>query len=234
MPQDRNFLIASDGVSDVSDDNFSIDLLDKLPPLQRFIFIMHTAGEYSREEMSAAFKFDAKTIDMALKAEETNIQRIVRHAGQENVYEWMTDKILRGERNTAVPASVDQAVSDAIREAAAPCEKKKKRRILWIGAGVLAACLIAVVIAVVIASSRNGAAGSAAGSDTAEIGAAGSADSTSVSEGISSGTDSSLITEPVIDLDESLTYYADIAIENYGTIAPEEQPVMTAVAIRTE
>lgn len=77
MPQGRNFLIASGGdISDVSDDNFSFDVLNKLPPLQRFIFVLHTAGEYLPEEIAATFKFDVKTIGMALEAESTNIQRI--------------------------------------------------------------------------------------------------------------------------------------------------------------
>ena len=210
MPQGRNFLIPSGGdLSDVSDDNFSFDVLNKLPPLQRFIFVLHTAGEYLPEEIAATFKFDVKTIGMALEAESTNIQRIAHHTEHINVYEWMTAKLQSSTEKTIVPESVDKAVLDAIHAIAAPLEKKKKKRIYQIGAAVLAVCLLVIGIFVIV-SLNNGA--------ETNLGTTGNDDSTLTSDLTSDETNSSLITEPVIDLDESLTYYADIAIEDYGTI----------------
>lgn len=196
VPQGQNFLIAfGSDISNVSDDNFSFDVLNKLPPLQRFIFVLHTAGEYLPEEIAATFKFDVKAIGMALEAESTNIQRIAHHTEHKNVYEWMTARLQNSTEKTIVPQSVDKAVLAAIHAIAAPLEKKKKKRICQIGAAVLAVCLLVIGIFVIL-SLNHGA--------NMDLGTTGSDDSTLTSNLTLEENDSSLITEPVAAWDELL------------------------------
>ncbi len=43
--------------------------------------------------------------------------------------------------------------------------------------------------------------------------------------------DPAIISEPVIDLDETLTYYADIEIADYGTVTVELDPTAAPVTV---
>ena len=64
-----------------------MELLGKLPDLQRFIFVMHTVGDYLPEQIASSFKYDMNTVSIALEAEKTNIERTTRHFGEKQSYE---------------------------------------------------------------------------------------------------------------------------------------------------
>lgn len=207
IPHNRNFLIAGDSTIAKDTENVSEEVLCKLPALQRFIFVLHTVGDYLPEQIASTFKFDMKTVSIALDAEKTNIERLIKHLGNDYSYEFVLESIRDLEEDTEVPSTLDERVGMVIDNIATPIEKKKKKQITIIGASVLVG--IFLIVGIVLLATR----------DTTNTDYT-SGDDTTVSD-TDTTADTSIISEPVIDLDESLTYYADIEIADYGTITVE-------------
>ena len=204
-PQNRNFLVA--GNTSGSDDcgNTPADILEQLPPLQRFIFVLHNVGDYSPEQIASTFRFDIKTVDLALKAERPNVERIMQCSDESTqAYEKIIGAMRDGEEAVQVPTVVDDRAAAVIDGIAAPLEKKKKKRITLIGVTALAVCvLVAGIVALV--TRDNGVSTTAAAGDAADTAYTPAA------------------------LDETLTYYADIAIADYGTITVQLDPVSAPI-----
>lgn len=203
-PNNRNFLISSDSTVSGNTENTAMELLDKLPDLQRFIFVMHAVGDYLPEQIASSFKFDMKTTSIALEAEKTNFERITRNLDEKQTCESVSSALRDGEDKIDYPNSIDEKVKAVIDGIAAPIEKKKKKKITIIGISVLVS--IFLIAGIVLAVTH----------DTANTDFT-SGDDTTVSD-TGATADASVISEPVIDLDETLTYYADIEITDYGTI----------------
>lgn len=214
IPQNRNFLIAVNKDVAIGTDNISGDILAQLPPLQRFILVLHSVAEYLPEQIASTFKFDMKTIGLALEAERTNIERAVRYGGEnDHSYEWVISTIRDGEEKANVPESVDKHAAAIINSIAAPIEKKKKKQITMIGAISLAVCILIIGIIAVATTGNNST--TTSGDDTTVTDTE-STDETDDTEETSDTTETTTYTPTA--LDESLIYYADIEIENYGTI----------------
>lgn len=207
IPHNRNFLIAGDSTIAKDTENVSEEVLCKLPALQRFIFVLHTVGDYLPEQIASTFKFDMKTVSIALDAEKTNIERLTRHLGSEYSYETVLESIRNAEEDAEVPSVLDERVGMVIDNIATPIEKEKKKRMTIVGVSVLVGILL--IVGIVLLATR----------DTTNTDST-SGDDTTVSD-TDTTADTSIISEPVIDLDESLTYYADIEIADYGTITVE-------------
>ena len=207
IPHNRNFLIAGDSTIAKDTQNVSEEVLYKLPALQRFVFVLHTVGDYLPEQIASTFKFDMKTVSIALDAEKTNIERLIRHLGSEYSYETVLESIRNAEEDAEVPSVLDERVGMVIDNIATPIEKKKKKRMTIVGVSVLVGILL--IVGIVLLATR----------DTTNTDST-SGDDTTVSD-TDTTADTSIISEPVIDLDESLTYYADIEIADYGTITVE-------------
>lgn len=115
-----------------------------------------------------------------------------------------------------MPPDADSFVFELIDSIASPAEKKRKRKAAAISAVVVVICAAAALTVFLAVGGQN----SPTSSDS------GSSDSSGET------TDSSVISEPVIDLDDSLTYYADIDIADYGTVTvkldQEAAPVTVA------
>lgn len=207
IPYNRNFRIAGDQTTSGNESGGVAGILDRLPELQRFILVLHTAGEYLPEQIASTFKFDMKTVGMALDAEKENIERIARRAGESGPsYEAVVEQIRQEEKETAVPAAVDAHAAAVIDGIASPVEKKKKKRMTRIG-------IIALILCLCIAG---GIWLAFRPSDTEDAGAGDSSASDTESTGDSS--DSADTTYTPEALDAELTYYADIEIADYGTV----------------
>ena len=184
-----------------------MELLGELPDLQRFIFVMHVVGDYLPEQIASSFKFDMKTVGIALEAEKTNIERATRHLAEKQTYETVSGVLRGGEDEVDFPEVLDEKVKAVINGIATPIEKKKKKQIAIIGASVIAAILL--IVGIVFLATR----------DTTDTDYT-SGDDTTISD-TDVTTDASVIYDPLIELDETLTYYADIEIADYGTITVE-------------
>jgi hypothetical protein len=205
IPSGRNFLMSGAITPPEKTDNPVADVLNSLPELQRFLLVLHTAGGYTPDQIASAFKFDMKTVDLALDAEKANIERVVSQGeGSGRPYESIVEDIRHGELTVRVPDVVDAHAAAVIDGIAAPMEKKRKKRIAVIGitAAAVCLCIIGIVFLAVHLSDTSSAAG---GEDT-------------TSDGTVSTDSSADTTYTPAALDESLTYYADIEIADYGTV----------------
>lgn len=204
IPHNRNFLIAGDSTIAKDCEDVGEEVLCKLPALQRFIFVLHTVGGYLPEQVASAFKFDMKTISIALDAEKTNIERLTKHLENKSSYEAILEDIRDGEDDIDIPDMLDERVGTVINSIATPIERKKRKQITVVSVSVLVGILL--IVGIVLLATRD-TTGTTSTSD----------DDTTVSD-TDTTTDTTIISEPVIDLDENLTYYADIEIADYGTI----------------
>lgn len=213
IPQNRNFLIAGDKTVSVSFETVSTELLESFPSLQRFILVLHSVGEYLPEQIASTFKFDMKTVGLALEAERTNVERVTRNSAEiKQSYESAIGSIRNGEEKAKLPASVDEHALSVIDGIATPIEKKKKKKIAIIGVIALTVCVL--TIGIIALATRDNSTTVTSGDDT-------TVSDTDTSDGTTDETAASVISSPVIDLDETLTYYADIEIADYGTITVE-------------
>ncbi len=200
IPPYRNFLIVGDNNATEGSEKPSVEFLKLFPPLQRFIYVLHIVGEYLPEQIADIFKLDMKTIGLALDVEQTNIERAVCRLGEnKNTYKWVLGMLHDREKQIKIPSSVDERIAAVIDTIATPIEQKKKKQLTIIG--IVAAVVCTLVIGIVVLASRV----------TTTIGEDDTVDA----------AETLLIDEPVIDLDETMTYYADIEIANYGTITIE-------------
>lgn len=189
----------------------SLSILKGLPVLHRYILVLHVVGEYLPEQIAGAFKFNMKTVGIALESEQTNVERILHKLNTDSIsYSDVIEQLRAGKDHTEVPASVDEYAAAVIDNIAKPIEKKARKRMMTIGAAVLAAAALIVGIVLFAISGSNQ---SAALGDETSV-----ADTSEADESDESG-DSSVISSPVLDLDETLTYYADIEIADYGTVS---------------
>ena len=221
LPQKQNFLITDKITLPDSGEKTSVAAIKSLPVLHRYIFVLRNVAGLSPEQTADMLKFDIKTLTLALKAEEQNISRIAgKRLGTDLTYSDFIEEINSAEKEAGVPQAADDAVLDTIDSIASPTEKKRKRKTAVISAIVVVICAAALTVFLAFGGQN-----SPVSTDS------GSSDSNSSDSG-SETTDSSVISEPVIDLDDSLTYYADIDIADYGTITvkldQEAAPVTVA------
>ncbi len=204
IPPKQNFLVNTEGKLNKEYPVVTIEALKHLPDLQRFILVLHSVGVYLPEQIASTFKLDMKTVGMALEAENININRILSFMKETDIdYPSFIELLKDGEEEIDFPEEVDTYAYTTINNIAGPIEKKRKNLIIKICAGILA---VIILIGGIVMISLNG--------DKTTT----TSDTGSSSDTVSDSTDSSVITEPVIDLDETATYYADIEIENQGTI----------------
>lgn len=193
VPSNKNFLVPFNSTTE----NLQ-DMLSQMPPLQRYLFVLHTAGDYDKLQLARTFKFDLKVINLALDGEKKNIARALPPEACDTLIQEFVDGI----KTVEVPRNLDQDALQAIDNIAKPLELKRQKQIIIVGAALGALCLC-VFIGVLIASlTQNAKFTSSTGSSNSDAVIQG--DSTANSD--------------IVLLDEELIYYADIVIADYGTI----------------
>ena len=217
LPQKQNFLITDETALPDSGEKTSVAAIKSLPVLHRYIFVLRNVAGFSPEQTADMLKFDIKTLTLALKAEEQNISRIIgKRLGIDLTYSDFIEEINSAEKEAGVPQDADGFVSEIIDSIASPAEKKRKRKAAVISAAAVVICAAAALTVFLAAR----------GQKSPTLTDSGSSDSSSET------TDSSVISKPVIDLDDSLTYYADIDIADYGNVTvkldQEAAPVTVA------
>ena len=161
-----------------------------LPPLHRFIYVLHDAFHYSRDEIAKLLKINIKIVRAALETEPQNIKRIAATASVKMKMDVNMDmekfhkNILEAVENTAVPESVQSVMNINMQNVCDPVRKKEKQKKFRISASA-AAFLIAVLLIISLDVKPE---------DSSE----------EPSETQSSET--------------AVTHYADITIQDYGTI----------------
>ena len=207
IPDNKNFLISTDKTVSENDNGFMNFILKQFPELQRFIFVLHTIGNYDKDELANTFKIDIKTVNIALEAERINIENIIglSEKGNNCSYNDIVQSFKENEKNTKIPAETDKQIADAVERIAAPAEKKRKKNITVISIISVIVCLCIVGGIFIIISFSNK-------TYTTDV------KNTSSVSNVDESVNSTDIGNSVDMLDADLVYYADIKIQDYGTI----------------
>ena len=152
LPANRNFALAQ-GLAVKDADSETDFYLTNLPALQRFIFVMHTAGGWDSMKLARALNIDSGAARAAIEAEGANFQRLQQLSGKSytTAYKQLAADIAAC--RLTVSEDVDKLMEAVIESIAAPAEAKakkdkKRNRIL---AAVACVAAIAIIIAIVIA-----------------------------------------------------------------------------------
>lgn len=226
IPFNKNFAIPANLIVDDSYECEVGYLLAHLPETQKYIFVMHTAGCMEVMQIARILKFDSKTVRTAIETEADNVKRLqgMSKKGYNSSYEEILEDIKQTEADTVVPVQIDEQITAVIDGIATPIEAKerKKKYTLSVFSVLIIACLLigALILGLSSGNSDDSVVDDTTSSDTSNAtGTFTDSDTTGGTEGSTNTTDATDGNEDASAvLDESLIYYADIAIEDYGTI----------------
>ncbi len=193
-------------------------ILKNLPAFPRFIYVLYYVADYSEAEIARTFNTTPKVIGNALEAETTNVERIAAAASKSGVSspklsaEKFHARLMKDADSAKVPTSVDATVRMSIDDICEPIQKKEKQKRTGILAGVMA---LLVVVGIVIGVTAGSGENSDVDLDNADLDAT---ISTGVDENADDTSETDETGDTTADIEIKATYYADIEMENYGTI----------------
>lgn len=199
-PKNKSFILTLDKISANNPEDFTHKMLETLPELQRFIFILHNVGNYDEKELGISFKFDAKTIDNALEHERNTINNLINISKQAISYEDIIDVLNIEQKNVLIPNRMDRQISGTITDIVIPIENKKKQKRTR---GTIIIVVVSLLIIIGLCSTVYFTSSNDDVNDT-------SSDIADTHEDTSNTTETSL--------KEDAIYYADIEIKDYGKI----------------
>ena len=191
-----------------------------LPAIQRFTFVLSHLGDMEDLQIGKVIGMDTGAISLIKEAEAQNLAKICKEinvAGgccSDPVPEVISAGFVKLQENAELPDAVCGYIENYIDSIATPIEAaaKNKGKKIGIIAGVVLVC-IAIIVTIIAGTINSNVVTSGdddyfetSGSDATD-GAAGS-DTTDATDGSSAAG----------DLDANAIYYADIEIEDYGTI----------------
>lgn len=182
-------------------------ILSNLPVLHRFVYVLYALGRFSNQELAKMMSMRGENLRLALEAERTNVSRILAVLGRVEAENYGVSRfhsdLLQKKEHMQISESMDRTVLTDIDAVCKPFMKKtRKKRVRNI---VIAACICLVVLVAAVAVGIGVKNARSAGSKDA-TGTTGTTDN--------SGTNS----EPGSSPEVHASYYADIAIQDYGTI----------------
>ena len=209
IPMNKNFgatQYASESV--VTEGELHEQLLASLPPLHRFIYVLHSIGEWSEEEIAELIHTKPDVIKAALDAEQMNLDRIAQVIKQKTGKESSISKeefhslLVEGMMTSVVPNAINTVAILAIDAIADPIAEKAKKKMMKIGlTSIVSIILVIAMIFGIVAIVKN------AGTEdpNTDDSGGGTSDDT--------GDDITWLTEV-----EDPTHYAIIDIADYGKI----------------
>lgn len=226
VPPKKNFRITSVDENVVKSAKRPCDYyFSSLPASQRFVFVLRLIGGMNEEQISDVVGLKVSIIDSIIEVEPDNLAKIYFTA-KNNVEhcvpptkELISSSIKEELSKISVPDVLDNKVEAYIDSVATPieeAEKKKYQKRIFI----TIAAIICVVALILVLSSLND------DTNTDSTGTTETTVSDSGEEEDETATDETEIEDETIvddmtvseDFDASLIYYADIEIEDYGTI----------------
>lgn len=216
-------------------------VLAALPEMHRFILVLHNVCSVSKMKMAILFKVEHHTIQKFLSLEEQIVANVLDGMREEAYsYERLLEDLKAGEKKCVVPEHVDEAVQDILGKLSAATESKDKKldnvfSVLLLVVGVVA--LTGIFFGGRIKTTLFGEEIIAEQTSTEGTNLVGN-----TTENTSNIEETVAEPEPTIEeiaadlglalLDENLTYYADIEIQDYGKIIvelnQEEAPITAA------
>lgn len=224
IPPNKNFRIAGGKARDNSEP-FTDFLLRQLPELHRFAFLSHALCKFDSAQTAKCLHIPQGLIELAFESEQRNIETLLAAAGSgAPSFQQLVADLEEEASHQEVPAKADEHARSVIDGIAKPVEQKKKKKLAIAGAAA-AACLAVVIGLACLFGLGNANSGNGTPAEESEA-VLPEESETAVSEpGTESGAQSdetpnaeSNADAAASGLDESLTYYADIEIKDYGTV----------------
>ncbi len=188
-----------------------------LPAIQRFTFVLHHLGNMEDLHIGKVIGMDSGTIALIKDAEVENlskIHRVIAAASEHSEAPAAESVCAQLQDSTDLPDAVSEYIENYIESVAGPIEAATKSNGKKIGIIATVALVCIAILVAIIAGGNNSNEFTSDDDDYYE---------TSGTHDTTDGTDDagSSDVDSAGDLDPLLTYYADIEIENYGTITVE-------------
>ena len=189
--------------------------LDELDPYYRFVVLLGTAGQFSYKEIGNSLKLYARVAEVTYKKSAAMLtdalENVRKQGGCPDVpdFDELKSLLLQSGETATVPSSVDTLCRKGISANAAKFKITKKM--------LIAAACVLICIAVVVALAVN----HFKDTDSTDGDTQNTDTSTTESGALNTDTSSSESETQAADieyLDTDKTYYADIEIQDYGTI----------------
>lgn len=218
VPHSKNFQLPANAlVKDIQADELSF-LLTNLPPVQRFVLVLHTLGEQSNLQIAMLLNMDIDLIQASIDTEEENLLKLQKLSakGYSSSYSQIIDGL---SAKAALPEKAENACRDTIASLAAAAEvslkKQQKTKIIIIAVAIV--CVVLITVFGILASGFGG-----TDTDGDGVFTSTNTNTTSTDTDTDTETDTDSTSEIPVNsapaLDESLVYYADIEIADYGKI----------------
>ena len=133
-PRGRNYRISTDSIPPA---HTSVELLQSLPTLSRFVFVLSALAYSDRESVGDMFHLDDRNLDLALEAQPFVVEALVRRSSLPcDTYEQFVEYLKQEADTVELPTYVQECLQSLMREPR-ECEKERNRRgwifaLVWI------------------------------------------------------------------------------------------------------
>lgn len=217
IPQNKNFLIGKLQTEKEAEKSVLENVLTMLPGINRYVFVLHRIAGFEEKMIASITGYKMAVVDAALAAEEQNIVRILEQLNEDaKTTINLENEIQQYQEKVDLPEEYQKQILARIDALVKPYEKKKMIRGSLYAAGAIGLAAVVCIIGASIGKKDNeitftttdptagSVTESAVGTSDEAADAGESEDSSSEAAGI--------------EFAEGQLYYADIVIEDYGTI----------------
>lgn len=219
LPPKKNFLsTVYTPIRIAPEDSNMQTVLHSLPALHRFIYVLHGCGLYNEKELGKLLNTNAETVRQAIAAEDEILKKIFSAAnhGIGMTPQEFHQELTNGLKTAVVPEAVNESVSRTIATVCKPYQEKAGKRMRRTAIAVICAAL---VLALVVSLCVNHGAEDETGETSSVVSETDEGVTDSIVEEDESDTEvDTAVTAEGVTVVENPAYYADIEIENYGTI----------------
>lgn len=202
IPSDRRFLIASPAPV-VGNDVAAA--LAQMNPLQRLVFVLHTATPLDEKTQMSIVKLDARTYQTALDDERQNAENMGLN------YATVCRQAADGVKTVKLPVSLQDAVTESIRTLSASYEKTHRKNTLTVLGCVAACCVVLCAITGALLWQMWG-------DETYTTSGDGNSATTTTTQATDEEISAALANKGTVTTVENPTHYATIDIKDYGKI----------------
>lgn len=203
VPQSKNFLAAKLKDAYAADASPLDNFLESLPELNRYLFVLHRIAGFDEKIIASITGYKNDVVKAALSAEKKNTGKALEQLNKKvGITVDLEKEILRYQETAYLPETYQQQILAGIDAIIKPYEKKRLLHTIFYG---ICAVGLVVLMGMFVASYNK---------KEPEI-------TFSEPDTVSQGEDSSTESESGIELSAGQTCYADIEIEDYGTITIE-------------
>lgn len=257
LPPQKNFRISHVNDRYIDPEADMIDnYINCLPAAQRFALVLRLTGAMDEKQIARAIGLDVTSAALLKEAESENLGKVYRALQEKGISGVApTTEILAmafddATSQTHIPDELEKYISDYINSVAAPIEEaaKSKRKVYYIATAAI--IVVAIILIAVLAGGSNNnttvdeddTTGTVTSTETdterdnvvdeTTTDAVLDIESTEEDAADEDSESDDIVENTAITLDTSLIYYADIEIQDYGTITVQldqaSAPITTA------